>query len=89
MQWPPKRTDGFLQRKTKSEGSSIKYVRKIFRKSNISYPLIQTRTRVGGKEMLVFQKILLTYLMDGPLMVISTVLQTSCKVRSFFTNVAD
>ena len=44
-------------------GSSIKYVRKIFRKTNISNPLIRTRTL----EILVFRKILRTYLMDGPL----------------------
>ena len=50
-------------------GSSIKYVPKFFHKTNISNPLIRTRTheRVGikGLEMLVFQKNLRTYLMDG------------------------
>ena len=40
------------------------YVRKIFRKANISTPLIHTRIR--GLEMLVFRKILRTYLMDDP-----------------------
>ena len=44
---------------------SIKYVRKIFRKTNISNPLIRT-VRNGGLEMLVFRKILRTYLMDDP-----------------------
>ena len=43
-------------------GSSIKYVRKIFRKTNISKPP-DTHTYV---KMLVFRKILRTYLMDGP-----------------------
>ena len=43
-------------------GPSIKYVRKIFRKTNISNPLI----RIRGLEMLVFRKILRTYLMDDP-----------------------
>ena len=55
-------------------GSSIKYVRKIFRKTNISNPLVRTRTcayqgvtvRIRGIEMLVFRKILRTYLMDDP-----------------------
>ena len=44
-------------------GSSIKYVRKIFRKTNISNSLIRT---IRGLGMLVFQKILLTYLMNRP-----------------------
>ena len=50
------------------KGSSIKYVRKIFRKTNISNPLIRTHVRVcnRGLEMLVFREILRTYLMDGP-----------------------
>ena len=39
-------------------GSSIKYVRKIFRKTSISNPLIRTRKSF-------FRKILRTYLMDG------------------------
>ena len=43
-------------------GPSIKYVRKMFRKSNIS----NLRVRIWGLEMLVFQKILRTYLMDDP-----------------------
>ena len=41
--------------------SSIKYARKIFRKTSISNLL-----RMRGLEMLVFRKILRTYLMDGP-----------------------
>ena len=41
--------------------SSIKYARKIFRKTSISNLL-----RIRGLEMLVFRKILRTYLMDGP-----------------------
>ena len=51
---------------------SIKYVLKIFPKTNISNPLICTRTyahvsvRIRGLEMLVFGKFLRTYLMDGP-----------------------
>ena len=50
---------------------SIKYVRKIFRKTNISNPLIHTCTYVcvsgvRGLQLLVFRKILRTYLMDGP-----------------------
>ena len=49
------------------KGLSIKYVRKIFRKTNISNPLIRTRTlRISGLEMLLFPKILRTYLMDDP-----------------------
>ena len=40
----------------KQMGSSIKYVRKIFRKTNIS----------KGLEMLVFRKIFCTYLIDDP-----------------------
>ena len=43
-------------------GPSIKYVHKIFRKSNIS----NLRVRIWGLEMLVFEKILRTYLMDDP-----------------------
>ena len=41
--------------------SSIKYARKIFRKTSISNLLL-----IRGLEMLVFRKILRTYLMDGP-----------------------
>ena len=49
-------------------GSSIKYVRKIFRKTNTSNPLICTRTcAYQGIEMLVLRKILRTYLMNGPM----------------------
>ena len=47
-------------------GSSIKYVRRIFRKTNISNPPLRT-VRIRGLEMLVFRKILRTYLMDNPL----------------------
>ena len=47
-------------------GSSIKYVRRIFRKTNISNPQLRT-VRIRGLEMLVFRKILRTYLMDNPL----------------------
>ena len=47
-------------------GSSIKYVRRIFRKTNISNPPLRT-VRIRGVEMLVFRKILRTYLMDNPL----------------------
>ena len=42
---------------------SITYVRKIFRKTNISNLLI--RTRIRGLEKLVFQNILRTYLING------------------------
>ena len=41
----------------------LKYALKIFRKTNISKPLIRTRTL----EMLVFRKTLSTYSMDDPL----------------------
>ena len=48
-------------------GSSIKYKRKIFRKTNISNTLIRhVRVRIRGLEMLVFREILRTYLMDDP-----------------------
>ena len=50
-----------------SLGAIIKYVRKIFRKTNISNPLIHTCVRIRGLEMLVFRKIFRTYLMDDPL----------------------
>ena len=43
-------------------GSSIKYVRKIFRKTNISNTLIRTNTL----EMLVYAENFV-YLMDGPI----------------------
>ena len=33
-----------IDRRKKHEDSFIQYVRKIFRKNNISYPLIRTRT---------------------------------------------
>ena len=50
--------------------TSIKHVREIFRKTNISNHLIRTRTcarvRIRGLEKLVFQKILRKYLMDDP-----------------------
>ena len=42
-------------------GSYIKYGRKIYRKTNA-----HVRVRIRGLEMLVFLKILRTYLMDGP-----------------------
>ena len=49
------------------KGPSIKYVRKIFRKTNISNPLIRTcSVRIRGLEMLVFRKILGMYWMDNP-----------------------
>ena len=41
-------------------------IRKIFRKTYISNPLI---TRIKGLEMLVFRKILRTYLMDDPILI--------------------
>ena len=58
-------------------GPSIKYVRKIFRKTNISTPpdkhtyvsntLIHTRTcTYQGVRNVTFRKILRTYLMDDP-----------------------
>ena len=53
------------QKANSNKGSSIKYVCKIFRKTNISNPLY-VRVRIRGLEMLVFRKILRTYLMDGP-----------------------
>ena len=50
------------------KGRPIKYVRKIFRKTNISNPLKRThvRVRIRGLETLVFRKILRMYLMDDP-----------------------
>ena len=49
------------------KGSSIKYVRRIFRKTNISTRwYAHLRVRIRGLEMLVFRKILCTYLMDDP-----------------------
>ena len=52
-------------------GPSIKYVRKIFRKTNISNPLIRTRTcAYQGVKMLVFRKILGTYFTDDPYVII-------------------
>ena len=46
----------------------MKYVRKIFRKTNICNPLIRIRSvRIKGLEMLGFRKTLRTYLMDGPI----------------------
>ena len=49
--------------------ASIKYVRKICRKTNISNPPWYThvRVRIMGLEMLIFRKILRTYLMDNSL----------------------
>ena len=46
-------------------GLSIKYVRKIFRKINVSTPWYVIE-RIWGLEMLVFWKILRTHLMDDP-----------------------
>ena len=44
--------------------SSIKYVRKIFRKTNISYPLILTRTCAYQEvRKVIFRKILRTYVL--------------------------
>ena len=49
------------------KGPSIKYVRKIFRKSNISNPMILTRTcAYQGVKNVSFRKILRTSLMDDP-----------------------
>ena len=51
-----------------NRGSFIKYMRKIFRKTNISYPLISyVCVRIRGKEILLFRKILLTHLRNDPL----------------------
>ena len=48
-------------------GSSIKYVRKIFRKTHILTSwYVHVRVRIRGLEILVFRKILRTYLMDDP-----------------------
>ena len=49
--------------------SSIKYVRKIFRKTNISKLTFHVRVRIRGLEMLIFRKILRTYFMDDPFIV--------------------
>ena len=49
------------------KGSSIKYVRNIFRKTNMSNPwYAHVRACIRGLEMLVFWKLLCKYLMDGP-----------------------
>ena len=43
-------------------GLYMKYVHKIFQKTNISYPLIrEVRVRIKGLEMLNFRKIFCTY----------------------------
>ena len=47
------------------KGPFIKYVRKIFQKTIISKPS-DTHVHIRGLEMLVFWKILRTYLMDEP-----------------------
>ena len=60
-------------------GPSIRYVHKLFRKANISKPLI--RVRIWGLEVLVFQKILRTYLMDDPL--------SNCKYNEGHRKIAD
>ena len=57
-------TGGIIERSPK--GSSIKYVRKIFRKTNISDPLIRTRTLYVLACNVSFLEILRTYLMDDP-----------------------
>ena len=50
-----------------SKGSSIKCVRKISRKTNISNPLIRTRTcAYQGARNVSIWKILRIYFMDGP-----------------------
>ena len=55
----------FSSRAFYSVRSSIKYGRKIFRKTNISNPLMRTQTCVyQGLQMLVFRNILLTHLID-------------------------
>ena len=48
-------------------GSSIKYLCKVFQKTNISNPLRCTRKRIRGLEKLSVWKILRTYLVDAPL----------------------
>ena len=50
------------------QGSSIKYVHKICRKTDISKPSCPwyERVRIRGVEILVFRKILRTYLMGDP-----------------------
>ena len=48
------------------KGSSLNYVRKIFRKTNFLTPwYAHVRVRIRGLEMLVFRKILRTYLLDS------------------------
>ena len=49
------------------QGSSIKYVRKIYRKAFLTPWYIHVRVRIRGLEMLAFRKILRMYLMIGPL----------------------
>ena len=49
-------------------GITHRYVRKIFRKTNFSTPLVaHVGVCIRGLEMLVFLEILRTYLMDDPL----------------------
>ena len=65
-------------------GPSIKYVRKIVQKTNISTYVCVS----GGLEMLVFRKILRTYLMDDPKDVsyIFTLCEKTYVLASKFTN---
>ena len=57
----------FLHQEEFHKGPSIKYVSKIFRKTNIFNPwYAHVRVRIRGLAMLVFRKILRTYLMDDP-----------------------
>ena len=72
--WPLAETKEIIvdyQMTSCESGSSFKYVHKIFWKTNISDPLIRTRTCAyqGGKNV-CFRKILRTYLMDDPIQII-------------------
>ena len=58
------------------EASSIYYLRKIFRKTNISNPLICTRRL----EILVFQKISRAHEIDGHKTITLVKLQVACRL---------
>ena len=63
-------------------GSSIKYVRKIFRTTNISNHLLRTRTcEYQGVRNVSFSEILRTYLMDDSLIFSKNLLYCNVNLR--------
>ena len=67
VNWSASKVNSFLKDSRQYKGSFFKYVRKISRKTNILTPCyVDVRVRIRGLEMLVFRKILCTYLMDRP-----------------------